>query len=108
MSSIVNQLISLHDIPDHLPLCVVLIKHHTYIGDEMQEEPEVEEEPQEVEPKFPNNETQGRPLCIPMLFQMHNELWLSIASICYYKTRSTKSNLFELSYLDDATTLNLA
>ena len=60
-----------------------------------------------VEPKVPNNDNPGRPLRIPMLCKMHNELWLSIASICYYKTRSTKSYLFELSHLDDATTLNL-
>ena len=69
MSSIVYQVISLYDIPNNLPLCIVLIKHHTYIGDEVQEEPKVEEQPQAVEPEFPNDKNQGRPLCIPMLFK---------------------------------------
>jgi hypothetical protein len=66
----------------------------------------VEKEPQVVEPDETNNEAQGRPLCIPMLLPMHNELWLSIATICYYMTRSSMSYLFELSHLVEATTLN--
>jgi hypothetical protein len=48
-------------------LCIVLIKHHTCLGDEVHEEVAVEE-PQEVEvDDKPTNIAQGRPLCIPML-----------------------------------------
>jgi len=49
----------------HTIYLYVLIKHHAYIGDE--KEPEVEEELQAVEPEVPNDDNQGRPLCIPML-----------------------------------------
>jgi len=43
------------------------IKHHAYIGDEIHEEAVVEEEPRVVELDDPNDNAQGRTLCIPML-----------------------------------------
>jgi hypothetical protein len=47
-------------------LCIVLIKHHACIGDEVHEEVIVEE-PQEVEViNEPPKSLKGRPLCIPM------------------------------------------
>ena len=48
-------------------LCIVLIEHHAYIGDEVPEEVDGEEH-QEVEliDELPEV-AQGRPLCIPML-----------------------------------------
>jgi hypothetical protein len=49
-------------------LCIVLINHHAYIGDDVSMEAVVEEEPQPVElDEEPINLAQGRPLCIPML-----------------------------------------
>ena len=47
-------------------LCIALIKHHACTGDEIPKEAMVEEEPQAVEPDEPNDDVQGRPLCIPM------------------------------------------
>ena len=49
-------------------LCIVLIKHHACIGDEVHKEAVVEEEPQAVElDDEPIDVAQGRPLCILML-----------------------------------------
>jgi hypothetical protein len=49
-------------------LCIVLIKHHACIDDEVHEDAVVEEEPQAREPADePIDVAQGKPLCIPML-----------------------------------------
>ena len=50
-----------------LTLCIVLIKHHACIGDDVPKEAVVEKEPQAVEPDDePTDLAQGRPLCIPL------------------------------------------
>jgi hypothetical protein len=49
-------------------LCIVLIKHHACIDDEVHKEAVIEEEHQALEPdNEPIDVAQGRPLCIPML-----------------------------------------
>jgi hypothetical protein len=45
----------------------MLVTVNTCIGDKIPEEAVVEEEPQAVEPDEPNDDVQGRPICIPML-----------------------------------------
>jgi hypothetical protein len=45
-------------------LCIALIKHHACIGDKIPEEAVVEEESQAVDLDEPNDDVQGRPLCI--------------------------------------------
>jgi hypothetical protein len=49
-------------------LCIVLIKHHAYIGDDVSMEAVVEDEPQTVEPdEEPIDFAQGRPLCFVLM-----------------------------------------
>jgi hypothetical protein len=101
-----NNINAYHIMSCHLFLCIVLIKHHTFIRWWGLQRSSFGGDPRGISSqRTPIDQSQGRPLCIPLFAKCINRLWFFIALLCYYMTRLPMIPMLSFHTLNDTAPL---